>query len=125
MIAGGEPGDGLFFPPTIIAGLSNGDPLVDEEHFRPALPVMSYSDVDDAIRMANDSDNGLGGSVWSSDIDAAKRVASRLACGSVWINKNGAIQPNAPFGGVKKSGLGVEFAEEGLVQYTDIQVIFS
>lgn len=63
--------------------------------------------------------------MWSKDIEHAKRIASRLECGSVWINKHGAIQPNAPFGGVKASGLGVEFAEEGLKEYTDAQVIFS
>ncbi len=125
VLLGGEPGEGLFFPPTIVAGLKNGDPLVDEEQFGPALPVIAYSDVEDAIRFANDSPNGLGGSVWSSDIEAAKKVAGRITTGSVWINKHGAIQPNAPFGGVKNSGVGVEFAEEGLVEYTDIQVIFS
>jgi acyl-CoA reductase-like NAD-dependent aldehyde dehydrogenase len=125
VLLGGAPGEGLFFPPTIVAGLSNGDPLVDEEQFGPALPVIKYSHVEDAIRMANDSPNGLGGSVWSSDISAAKAVAARMQCGSVWINKHGAIQPNAPFGGVKASGLGVEFAEEGLKEYTDIQVIFA
>ncbi|MEM6323527.1 MAG: aldehyde dehydrogenase family protein [Pseudomonadota bacterium] len=125
VLLGGEPGDGLFFPPTIIADLNNGDPLVDEEQFGPALPIIKYSDLDDVIERANDSENGLGGSVWSKDIDAAKAVATRMACGSVWINKHGAIQPNAPFGGVKKSGLGVEFGEEGLQEYTDIQVIFS
>ncbi len=125
VLLGGEPGEGLFFPPTIIAGLRNGDALVDEEQFGPALPVIRYSDIEEAIRLANDSPNGLGGSVWSSDIATAKKVAGRLACGSVWINKHGAIQPNAPFGGVKASGLGVEFAEEGLAEYTDIQVVFS
>ncbi|ASY57609.1 MULTISPECIES: aldehyde dehydrogenase family protein [Sinorhizobium] len=125
VLLGGERGAGLFFPPTIIAGLKNGDPLVDEEQFGPALPVVSYSDVEDAIAMANDSSNGLGGSVWSSDIDAARNVAGRMQCGSVWINKHGAIQPNAPFGGIKASGLGVEFAEEGLQEYTDIQVVFA
>jgi acyl-CoA reductase-like NAD-dependent aldehyde dehydrogenase len=119
------PGDGLFFPPTIIAGLNNGDPLVDEEQFGPALPIIKYSEVEDAIAAAKDSPNGLGGSVWSSDIDAAKAVANRMECGSVWINKHGAIQPNAPFGGVKSSGVGVEFADEGLAEYTDIQVVFS
>jgi acyl-CoA reductase-like NAD-dependent aldehyde dehydrogenase len=87
--------------------------------------VVKFSDVDDAIAQANNSENGLGGSVWSNDIDAAKQIASRMECGSVWINKHGAIQPNAPFGGVKKSGIGVEFGEEGLQEYTDIQVIFS
>ncbi|WP_369645275.1 aldehyde dehydrogenase family protein [Variovorax sp. V118] len=125
VLTGGEPGEGLFFPATIVAGLKNGDALVDEEQFGPALPVIRYTDVEEAIRAANDSENGLGGSVWSKDIEHAKRIASRLECGSVWINKHGAIQPNAPFGGVKGSGLGVEFAEEGLKEYTDAQVIFS
>ncbi len=125
VLLGGAPGEGLFFPPTLVSGLRNGDALVDEEQFGPALPIIRYSDVDEAIRLANDSPNGLGGSVWSSDIEAAKKVASRMACGSVWINKHGAIQPNAPFGGVKSSGIGVEFAEEGLAEYTDIQVVFA
>ncbi|WP_447747300.1 aldehyde dehydrogenase family protein [Variovorax boronicumulans] len=125
VLTGGEPGECLFFPATIVAGLKNGDALVDEEQFGPALPVIRYTDVEEAIRAANDSENGLGGSVWSKDIEHAKRIASRLECGSVWINKHGAIQPNAPFGGVKASGLGVEFAEEGLKEYTDAQVIFS
>ena len=125
VLLGGDPGEGLFFPPTIIADLDNGDPLVDEEQFGPALPIIKYSDLDEVIERANDSPNGLGGSVWSKDVDKAKEVASRMECGSVWINKHGAIQPNAPFGGVKKSGLGVEFGEEGLQEYTDIQVVFS
>ncbi|MDC0658191.1 aldehyde dehydrogenase family protein [Leisingera sp. SS27] len=125
VLLGGNPGEGLFFEPTIIAGLANGDALVDEEQFGPALPVIKYRDVEEAVAAANDSPNGLGGSVWSSDIARARRVAARLECGSVWINKHGAIQPNAPFGGVKSSGLGVEFGEEGLAEYTDIQVVFA
>ena len=125
LLLGGEPGAGLFFPATIITGLKNGDALVDEEQFGPALPVIRYRDVDDAIRDANDSQNGLGGSVWSQDKEYAKKIALRLECGSVWLNKHGAIQPNAPFGGTKSSGLGVEFTEDGLKEYTDAQVIFS
>ena len=125
VLLGGEPGEGLFFPPTIIADLTNDDPLVNEEQFGPALPIIKYSDVEEAIAAANDSPNGLGGSIWSKDIAKAKELARRLQCGSVWINKHGAIQPNAPFGGVKSSGLGVEFGEEGLAEYTDIQVVFS
>jgi len=125
VLLGGEAGDGLFFPATIVAGLKNGDSLVDTEQFGPALPVIRYSVVDEAIRCANDSENGLGGSVWSSDVEHAKRIASRMECGSVWINKHGAIQPNAPFGGVKNSGLGVEFTEDGLKEYTDAQVVYS
>lgn len=125
VLLGGEPGQGLFFPPTIIAGLQNGDPLVDEEQFGPALPVIRYSGIDEAIAAANDSPNGLGGSIWSSDLEAARKLATRLECGSVWINKHGAIQPNVPFGGMKSSGLGVEFGDEGLAEYTDIQAVFS
>ncbi|WP_299918707.1 aldehyde dehydrogenase family protein [uncultured Roseobacter sp.] len=125
VLLGGEPGDGLFFPATIIVGLSNDDPLVAEEQFGPALPIIKYTNIEDAIAQANASENGLGGSVWSNDIEKAKEIASRMECGSVWINSHGMIQPNVPFGGVKKSGLGVGFGEEGLQEYTDIQVIFS
>ncbi|MEO4044289.1 aldehyde dehydrogenase family protein [Hoeflea sp. CAU 1731] len=124
-LLGGEPGNGLFFPPTIVAELNNGDPLVDEEQFGPALPVIIYRDLDEAIAAANDSKNGLGGSVWTSDIERGRAIARDMQCGSVWVNKHGAIQPNAPFGGVKSSGLGVEFGEEGLAEYTDMQVVFS
>ncbi len=116
---------GYFYPPTIIADLDNGDRLVDEEQFGPVLPVIRYRRVEEAIDKANDNPNGLGGSVWSRNVDKARKIASRMECGSVWINKHGMIQPNAPFGGVKRSGFGVEFAEEGLQEYTDIQVVFS
>ncbi|MCB4458003.1 aldehyde dehydrogenase family protein [Leisingera sp. McT4-56] len=118
-------GPGHFYPLTLIADLDNGTRLVDEEQFGPVLPIIRYSDVDEVIKRANDNPNGLGGSVWSRDSSKAKEVACQLECGSVWINKHGAIQPNAPFGGVKASGIGVEFAKEGLEEYTDIQVVFS
>ena len=124
VLLGGAPGEGLFFPPTIVDGLTNGDMLVDEEQFGPALPVIRYSQVDEAIAAANDNPNGLGGSVLSADLDAARAVALRMECGSVWINKHGAVQPNAPFGGVKRSGMGVQFAQEGLAENTVAQVVF-
>ncbi len=130
LLGGAAPGrngqkQGYFFPVTIIADLQNGDRLVDEEQFGPALPIIRFRDIDEVIEKANDNPNGLGGSVWSRDINAAKSVATRLECGSVWINKHGMIQPNAPFGGVKQSGVGVEFGQEGLEEYTDLQVIFA
>lgn len=125
VLLGDAPGEGLFFPPTIIAGLRNGDPLVDEEQFGPALPVIRYTDLDEVIAAANDSPNGLGGSIWTSDLEKGRKLALRMECGSVWINKHGAIQPNVPFGGVKASGLGVEFSDEGLAEYTDLQAVFS
>jgi acyl-CoA reductase-like NAD-dependent aldehyde dehydrogenase len=126
LLLGGEtPQQGLFFPLTLIADLDNGNPLVDEEQFGPVLPIIRYADVDEAIARANDNPHGLGGSVWSKDIEKAKSVALQLQCGTAWINKHGPIQPNAPFGGVKSSGLGVEFGEEGLFENTDIQVVWS
>jgi acyl-CoA reductase-like NAD-dependent aldehyde dehydrogenase len=115
----------LFFPVTLVADLPDDAALVAEEQFGPALPILRYSDVDEAIAAANASENGLGGSIWSKDVEGARALAGRMECGSVWINKHGAIQPNAPFGGVKRSGLGVEFGEEGLMENTDIQVIYS
>ena len=77
------------------------------------------------IDRANAVEVGLGGSVWSADTEKAKTIASRLECGSVWINKHGMIQPNVPFGGVKGSGIGVEFGVDGLKEYTTIQAVFS
>lgn len=123
VLTGGEPGEGLFFNPTIVAGLKNGDALVDEEQFGPALPIIKFSDEAEAIAAANDSENGLGGSIWSRDVEKARAMAAEMECGSVWINSHGGIRPDAPFGGRKGSGIGVEFAEEGLTEYTDIQVI--
>ncbi|MGL4234785.1 MAG: aldehyde dehydrogenase family protein [Beijerinckiaceae bacterium] len=126
VLVGGErmKREGLFFQSTIVANVEDGNPLVDEEQFGPVVPIIRYSKVDDAVARANRSQNGLGGSVWSPDLDAAKKVGMRLECGSVWLNRHGAIQPNAPFGGVKQSGIGVEFADEGLRQNTNIQVIY-
>ena len=116
-------GKGYFFPPTIVADLTNGSRLVDEEPFGPILPVIRYSEIDQAIRLANDSPNGLGGSIWTTDLDYASQLALRLECGSVWVNEHGAIQPDAPFGGIKQSGIGVEFGHHGLAEYTSMQTL--
>lgn len=125
ILSGGAPiGDvGFFYAPTIVADQTDGTRLVDEEQFGPVLPVIKYSDLDDVIKCANNSDSGLGGSVWSSDLQAAQAVAKRMECGTVWINSHGGVQPNAPFGGVKQSGVGVEFGTYGLAEYTSIQTI--
>jgi acyl-CoA reductase-like NAD-dependent aldehyde dehydrogenase len=125
ILCGGEAvvGPGFFIPYTIVADATAGMRLVAEEQFGPVLPVIRYEDLDDAIAEANDSDNGLGGSIWSADLDAAAQLATRLECGTAWVNNHGAIAPNCPFGGRKQSGFGVEFAQEGLEEYTAIQVV--
>ena len=125
ILSGGQVrnGDGYFFEPTIVADMTDGIRLVDEEQFGPILPVIKYFDIDDAICRANSSPNGLGGSIWSNDIEKAADLACRLECGTAWVNEHGAIQPNAPFGGVKQSGVGVEFGRYGLEEYTSIQTL--
>lgn len=127
VLTGGAPMDrpGYFYPITLVADVADGIPLVDEEQFGPALPIIRYSDIDEVIERANRNPFGLGGSVWSSDPEKAKQYALKLECGSVWINKHGAIQPNAPFGGVKQSGVGVEFGTEGLKEFTTVQTVLS
>jgi acyl-CoA reductase-like NAD-dependent aldehyde dehydrogenase len=117
------PGKGYFFEPTLVADLQDGSRLIDEEPFGPIVPIIKYNTVDEAISRANNSPNGLGGSVWSKDIEQAKAVGLRLETGSVWINEHGAIQPDAPFGGVKQSGFGVEFGSYGLEEFTSIQTL--
>lgn len=122
---GGEPtgGPNYFYPVTIVSGVSDGVRLVDEEQFGPVLPIITYTDVDDAIKRANALDFGLDASVWGSDAEATAAVAEQLEAGTVLINKHGEIAPNIPFGGIKCSGFGVEFAEEGLAAYTSIKII--
>lgn len=124
-LCGGErpKGPGYFFPLTLVADITDGTRLVDEEQFGPILPIIKYSDINDAIRRANNSPFGLGGSVWSKDIENAKQIASRLECGTAWVNDHASIQPDAPFGGVKESGYGVEFGNYGLEEYTYIQTL--
>lgn len=115
--------EGYFYKPTIVSDISDGVRLVDEEQFGPALPVIAYKDVDDAVRRANGTNYGLSGSVWSSDPEKAVEVAGRLECGSAWINQHLAIAPNLPFGGAKWSGIGVENGPWGLLGFTEIQVV--
>ena len=104
----------LFYRATVVADIDDGAPLVDEEQFGPVIPVIRYVDIEDAIRRANASEQGLGASVWSDDVQAAVDVAKRLQAGTVWINQHGALNPMVPFGGTKQSGYGQEFGVAGL-----------
>ncbi|MFJ4997767.1 aldehyde dehydrogenase family protein [Microbacterium sp. NPDC088619] len=113
----------LFYRPTIVADIDNDAALVQEEQFGPALPVIRYSDVDEAFAFANSVDVGLGASVWSSDPEAAREAATRMESGTVWINSHGGLHPMVPFGGVKSSGYGLEFGVEGLKSVAVTQVV--
>ena len=126
VLLGGNPENdqpGNFYPATLIADIANDNPLVAEEQFGPALPIIRYSTVDEAVAMANALDVGLGASVWSANLPAAREVAARLEAGTVWINKHGAVDPRIPFGGAKQSGYGLEFGVEGLKALGVPQVI--
>ena len=125
VIAGGaRQGDkGYFIRPTIVRDITDGSTLVDEEQFGPVLPVIKYSDASDAVARANASDYGLGGSIWAKDSDKAWDLAAGMDSGTVWINKHADLQPHLPFGGAKFSGLGSELGEEGLKEFTQVQVL--
>lgn len=125
IVTGGAPATDLgelFYPITLVADATDGMAIVDEEQFGPALPIIRYSDVDDAVANANRLEAGLGGSVWG-DPDEARKVASRIQSGTVWINSHGGLHPQVPFGGVKSSGYGLEFGVAGLKSVAATQVI--
>ena len=114
---------GWLYPLTVIADATDDMRVVKEEQFGPVIPILKYSSVEEAIRRANSLDVGLGGSVWGNDAKEAARYASRLECGTAWVNQHGTLHPMAPFGGVKCSGIGVEFNVDGLKEYTTVQVL--
>jgi acyl-CoA reductase-like NAD-dependent aldehyde dehydrogenase len=125
IVTGGAPAPELgelFYPITLVADVADGTAIVDEEQFGPVLPIIKYSDVEDAVASANRLDVGLGGSVWG-DRDEARKVAARIQSGTVWINSHGGVHPMIPFGGVKGSGYGLEFGVEGLKAVSVPQII--
>lgn len=112
-------GDGFFVPVTLVDNPPEDSRIVQEEQFGPILPLVRFTDVQDAIAKANATDMGLAGTVWSADTDAAMRIAERMDTGNVWINEGLALSPFAAFGGRKQSGMGVENGIEGLMAYTE------
>jgi|HigsolmetaAR202D_1030399.scaffolds.fasta_scaffold01341_8 acyl-CoA reductase-like NAD-dependent aldehyde dehydrogenase len=125
VIAGGKALDreGYFIEPTIVRDIPDHARLVREEQFGPVLPVLKYTDVDDAIARANSTEYGLGGSVWSSDVERAFEVAQQIQSGTVWVNKHLETPPEGPFGGAKQSGFGCELGQEGLEEFTQTRII--
>lgn len=125
VVVGGENLDrkGYFIRPTIVRDVSEGARVVDEEQFGPVLPVIRFSDPEDAIARANASPYGLGGSVWSGDKQKAYELAQKVESGTVWVNKHFDMAPHIPFNGSKQSGMGFEFGVAGLHEYTQAQVV--
>src|SRR5699024_86447 len=126
VLIGGDPvaePPGDVYPTTLVADSDNDHPLDAEEQFGPVLPLTHDTDLEPATHWANGLEGGPGSSVWGTDLDACREVAARLQAGSTWINKHGAVDPRIPFGGVKKSGFGLEFGLEGLKQVSVPHVI--
>ena len=115
---------GWFVEPTVFADVDNSSTIAQEEIFGPVLSVIAYGDVDDAIRIANDSDYGLGGSVWTTDTERGKDVARRVRTGTIGINKY-LPDPGAPFGGVKASGIGRELGPNAIGAYQQFKSIYA
>lgn len=125
VVVGGEDisGGGYFIAPTIVTGLADDARLVAEEQFGPVVPILGYDDLEALIARANDTELGLGGSIWTSDPERGISVASRIESGTVWVNTHVALPFDVPFGGAKQSGLGQQGGIEGMKDFTQVRIV--
>ena len=126
VLLGGKPleGKGYFYEPTIISDVTTEMPLFRQETFGPAAAVIHARDTEHAIELANDSDFGLGGNLWTRDIERARALARQIESGAVFINSMTASDPRLPFGGIKRSGYGRELAAFGIREFVNIQTVW-
>jgi acyl-CoA reductase-like NAD-dependent aldehyde dehydrogenase len=126
ILVGGErsEGKGYFFKPTVLADVRPEMPAAKEEVFGPVAAIMRAENAEDAVRLANATPYGLGASLWTTDIEEAKRMARRIEAGQVFINGIVASDPRLPFGGVKRSGYGRELSELGIREFVNIQTVW-
>ena len=125
-LTGGRPidGEGYWFEPTIFTGAGDEQRIVAHEQFGPALPILRYDSLDEALTRANATTYGLCGSVWGTDVKRAREIAQQLECGVAYVNSHGVHRPSAPILGTKWSGIGVEHGVAGLLEFTEPQVVF-
>lgn len=126
IVCGGKrkEGKGYFYLPTVLTNVKKGMPVYDEEVFGPVLPIVSFEDETGAIYMSNDTRYGLGSSIFTSDMEKAKRIIPQIDAGNVCINDMVKSDPRAPFGGVKKSGYGRELSNYGLKEFVNIKNVW-
>lgn len=120
---GGKRGPGYFVEPTVMVDVEQKGVLVQEEIFGPVLVAMPFDDLDEAVRLANDSRYGLGASIWTNNLSEAHRLIPRIKAGSVWVNCHSALDPSMPFGGYKLSGLGREMGAASIEHYTELKSV--
>jgi acyl-CoA reductase-like NAD-dependent aldehyde dehydrogenase len=121
---GAVPERGYFVPLTLVDNPPDDARVVTEEAFGPVLPLLKFSDIDDVVRRANDTEYGLAGAVWSADVERATAIAHRLDTGTVWINQNLQSTPFTPLAGAKQSGFGQENGLPGLLEFTRPKAIY-
>ena len=114
---------GCYYMPTLLIDVTDDMGVFKSETFGPVLCVTKFKDIDDAIRLANQSDYGLGGSLWTSDIEKSKKIVGRINTGAVFVNDMTKSDPRLPFGGINKSGYGVELSEYGIKEFVNIKTI--
>ncbi|MGF9565028.1 aldehyde dehydrogenase family protein [Neorhizobium sp. BT27B] len=124
IVAGGDriDGDGYFISPTIVRDLPNDARLVKEEQFGPILPIQVYDDVEGAIAEANSVEFGLGGVIWTGDVERGVSVAYQVESGTVWVNQHMSLPYEAAFGGAKQSGMGLQNGIEGMEDFTQRRI---
>ncbi len=126
VLLGGKPrdGKGYYYEPTIITDVTPDMPIFNEETFGPVAAVIHARDTEHALELANNSDFGLGGNLWTTNIDQARKLARRIESGGVYINGMTASDPRLPFGGIKRSGYGRELSSFGIREFVNIQTIW-
>lgn len=125
VLAGGEMPNrpGYYVRPTVIVDTSHDMAICRQEVFGPVVTVMPFSDEEEAIRLANDTDMGLTASLWTNDLAKTMNFVPRLKAGTVWVNSHNMIDPNMPFGGYKESGVGRDFGPAALDSYTEVKSV--